>query len=157
MLKAPARISLIPLLLPLLAAAILACAPADQPLQPRPTSDAPEHPQADFWDCVLDHQRRYEDANAFQRRFSFRSEMFRAQSAAGSCRDHLPQYSGPIDEPDIAGEKVKACLDIERQQYLESYPQGPSPDINNFIQQALTRVCYIAERRPDFGFEPKER
>lgn len=155
--KAKARITLFLLTLPLLAAAALACAPADAPLQPRTTATGPIHPQADFWDCVLDRQQRYQNANAFQRRFSFRSEMFRAQSAAGSCRQHLPDYSGPIEEPAIAGEKVKACLDAERQQYLESYPQGPNPDTNDFIQQALTRVCYIAERRPDYGFEQQEQ
>lgn len=141
-----------PSLVLLLIAAGLATACAPEPT-PGPTPAATLPPaKAAFWDCVLTWQRRYQDANAFQRALSLQSEMFQSQSAANKCQKRLPDYAGPITDPNIAGAQNRECLDAEKDAYQAAYPRGPDPGSNDFILQALTRICYVAESRPDYGF-----
>lgn len=129
----------------------LACASEIPTPTPPAVTNLPSA-KAAFWDCVLTWQRRYQEANTFQRALALNSEIFQSQSAASQCQEHLPGYAEPLQEPAIAGAAVSDCLDQEKDLYQAAYPRGPDPGTNDFILQALNKICYTAERRPDYGF-----
>ena len=111
----------------------------------------PEATAREFWNCMAAARAEWAQRSRYQKFLS--SEIGAALAAANACgAAHLPPWN-PDTHPPEDGADVAACLEREHARYQAlGFPRPPKVGAATFADQGLTKICYIGERIPEFGF-----